>query len=117
MNSNLDLIIRGELIRYLVGEISLRDFQNWFVSATWNLEETHNSLAQELASEIQLKLAEYTNGHWSEEELRRILRPLVQSYTVAITLGTQALPSTFSTTNSESLRHQFVGTVFSAAFS
>lgn len=81
MWSSLDLTIREWLARYLAGENSLRQFQEWFVPATWRGVFT-SAAALDLAHEVELRLAEYTNGHWTERELRSLLLPLVRAYAV-----------------------------------
>lgn len=82
MQSSLDLEIREWLARYLAGEIPLRAFQEWFVPVVWNVEQSGDRAAEELAHETELRLAEFSNGDWTEQELRRKLLPLVECYTV-----------------------------------
>jgi hypothetical protein len=81
MGKELELEIREQLIRYLAaGTASLREFRDWFDAATWDIEEQAISqFTSGLAAEIELRLAEYANGHLSEEELRAQLRPLVRA--------------------------------------
>lgn len=76
-----DLGIREKLAKYLAGEISLSTFQEWFVPRAWNIEK-RDPAAVELAHEIDLRLAEFSNGDWTEEELKSKLRPLATNYTV-----------------------------------
>jgi hypothetical protein len=81
MESQLDLQIRDQLVRYLGKEISLKEFRNWFDASTWDMERSGaNRDAMELAGEIELRLSEFSNGHWTEEELRNKLMPLVETY-------------------------------------
>lgn len=81
----IDLQIRQQLAQYLANEISLKDFQDWFVPNTWELEKrTNNQGALDVRNTIDLALAELTNGHLSEDELQRRLLPLVQTYVVQI---------------------------------
>lgn len=80
MTVGIDLEIRAALVRYLNSEISLAEFEDWFVPVAWNIEQTGNREAIELAAEIELRLAEFTNGHWSEDELHNKLAPLVGVY-------------------------------------
>lgn len=87
MQSSLDLEIREWLARYLAGEISLRAFQEWFLPIAWNVEESENPGAVELAYDIELRLFEFSNGDWTEDELRRLLRPFVQNYTYTDTIA------------------------------
>ena len=78
----LDLDIRLWLARYLAGEITLREFRTWFVPSTWNVHRTGNPAAEKLTGEISLRIAELTSGHRTEGEIRTMLLPLVQRYTV-----------------------------------
>lgn len=68
---------RTELARYLRGEQSLDEFGDWFVPTTWDVEKERDPALAEFVYEIMLRLAEYSNGDCSEEELKRLLRPLV----------------------------------------
>ncbi len=80
MTSGIDLEIRASLVRYLSDEISLAEFEDWFVPVAWGIERTGNRGAIELAGEIELRLAEFSNGHWSEPELRGKLASLADVY-------------------------------------
>ena len=82
MTHTLDREIQDRLVGYLAGEVSLSEFRNWFDSATWDFEQAANPILAELMGEITLRLAEYSDGHWTEEELRRKLTPLVKVYIV-----------------------------------
>lgn len=73
----LDLEIHNQLVRYVAQEISAEQFRDWFDVATWDVEQSGNRTAQELAGEIELRLAEFSSGHLTEEELRAKLRPLI----------------------------------------
>jgi hypothetical protein len=84
MQSSLSRDIREWLARYLAGEISLHEFDNWFASATWTSDETADHETRELAHTIEHQLAEYTDGYWTEDELKRMLAPLVEHYTVTV---------------------------------
>jgi hypothetical protein len=84
MDFRLDLKIREKLASYLVGEISLREFEDWFVPASWNVAQSNNSNAVNLVYEIELWLAEYSDGHWNEQELKNYLKPLVIDYRVDV---------------------------------
>jgi len=71
--------IRSRLSRYVSGESSLEQFEDWFLPAAWNLTPDPDGEAYDLASELWLRLAEYDNGDWSEEELRRFFRKLTKA--------------------------------------
>ena len=70
--------IREHLARYLNGELSLATFQESFVPAMWELDLAAEPL-RALYGGIELALAEYTNGDWTEDELRLLLRPLLST--------------------------------------
>ncbi|HXU89009.1 MAG TPA: hypothetical protein VFQ62_09160 [Methylomirabilota bacterium] len=66
--------IREEVARYVSGQVSLDDFQVWFVPRAWEILET-GVPASGSAAEIELLLAEYSGGDLSEEDLRDALIP------------------------------------------
>lgn len=79
------LEIRQQLTRLLAGEVSLDEFQDWFVPCTWNIHLTGDTEARELAYEIKGVLAEY--GEDCPElraELSSVLNPsnIALEYTV-----------------------------------
>lgn len=74
--------IRAQVVKYLVSQISLDDFEDWFVQRSWNMHKESSLAAQRLASRIELLLAEHGNGHLSEDKLREQLRPHVVRYVV-----------------------------------
>jgi hypothetical protein len=76
--------IREQIIRLLEREISLEQFEDWFVPASWNMHLDSSLSDQELASEIELRLAEHSNGHLSEDQLRADLGHFVSNYSVDI---------------------------------
>ena len=76
--------IRDWLARYLAGEIPLEDFEDWFVRRSWNMQEGSPEAAQKLASAIELRLAEHSSGHLTEEKLRGELRSSVTSYVKSV---------------------------------
>jgi len=76
--------IRDQVYQYIKGDISLNDFQAWFVPATWNIHQTEDFSTQEMASEILGRLAEYLNGDWSQDEFIDILRRIAQNITISL---------------------------------
>ncbi|MBX3278529.1 MAG: hypothetical protein KF868_11060 [Acidobacteria bacterium] len=80
----LDLEIRQHLIDYLTEKVTIQEFQEWFVPATWDIDQTDNQSAKDLANDIELALAEFTSGHLDEEELHRELLPLAQNVRMVI---------------------------------
>lgn len=69
--SAFDIGLRTQLARYLTGESSLREFRRWFLPLMWDLTQ-ENQLVSPLARRIELHLAEYMNGHWTEDALKRL---------------------------------------------
>jgi hypothetical protein len=76
MSETVDSQIRKALWKYIEGKISLDDFHAWFVPISWNIEESHEPQAIQLAHEIDGILAEASSADWSEsdiyEELSRL---------------------------------------------
>jgi hypothetical protein len=83
MQSSLDIEIRQRLTRYLAGEISLEAFQEWFAPIAWSIPGDENWSTHELVNEIELRLAEFTSGHWTRQELGERLRLALETYTMA----------------------------------
>jgi len=57
MVNQLDLEIHNQLVRYLADEIPLEEFRDWFDQSTWDGELQGNTGENELAAEIELRLA------------------------------------------------------------
>src|SRR3989442_9661553 len=76
----LDLEIRGHVLSYLSGETTLRDFRAWYIPATWDVNTRRNGRVESLVNEIDLRLAEFTSGHWTEDELKEVLSRLTKDY-------------------------------------
>jgi hypothetical protein len=75
---NLAEETRQWLGRYLAGEIPLRTFEDWLVPMTWQLGAGMDPAVTDLISEIELALAEHSNGQWTEAELREHFRALLE---------------------------------------
>jgi hypothetical protein len=111
MSQPLAVAIREALLRYLEGEQSLAEFQAWLAPVAWDIEKSDDASAVELVYEINLSLAERTNGHVSEGELRERLRQMMRTY--------QTVPSVVTGSSSRSVtprvvlqRHALAGTQF-----
>ena len=68
--------IRCQLGAYLSDAMSLDEFTAWLVGASWNIEQTGDIGASQLAYAIELALAEHSSGLLTLEELRRALQDL-----------------------------------------
>ena len=84
MPSSLENEIREHLAQYLDGRATLDAFEEWFAPLIWNIENAGDPGAEALAYEIELRLAERTHGHRTEDELR-------SSFESALGGGRQAL--------------------------
>ena len=62
--------IRYKLDDWMNGRVSLAEFEDWFVPATWNIHQSGDQEAASIVNEIELNLSEYSGGHLSQEELR-----------------------------------------------
>lgn len=80
MSCSLDYHIREQLARYLAGEISLREFEDWFFPETWDVDQIDNLDLLNLVYGIKLRLAEFSHRDWTEAELQEHLRPFIQRY-------------------------------------
>jgi hypothetical protein len=80
MSYSLDINIRERLAAYLANEISLREFEDWFFPETWDVDQLGNLALTNLVYGIKLCLAEFSNGDWTEGELRNLLRPFMMKH-------------------------------------
>ena len=84
--------IRERLRNWLDGEISLHQFEDWFVPSTWNVHREYDREVESLVDEIELNLSEYSGGHSTIGQLRQTLQELahyVRPYVVVYVRGTQ----------------------------
>ena len=80
MVHSLDFNIREQLADYLAGKSSLREFEDWFFPETWDIDQTDNLNLASLVYGIKLRLAEFSNGDWTETELHSILRSILEKH-------------------------------------
>ena len=78
MSYSLDYTVRERLAAYLADEISLSEFEDWFFPETWDIDQTDNLDLLNLVYSIKLRLAEFSNGDWTEAELRSRLCPFIE---------------------------------------
>lgn len=82
MSYSLDFNIREQLARYLAKEISLREFEDWFFPETWDVDQLGDLALMNLVYGIKLRLAEFSHGDWTENELRSLLRPFIEKFDI-----------------------------------
>jgi hypothetical protein len=87
MTPRVDFEIRKQLIRYLSGQISLNTFQEIFIPIIWDIDKKENKAVKKLSNRIILRLAEYSNGDWSEQELKDFFRPMVGNFNIEIDMS------------------------------
>ncbi len=68
--------VMSELSRYLAGDISLGRFVELFLACSWMTPAREGHATRDLLREIELRLAEHSNGHLTEDELRQHLSRL-----------------------------------------
>ncbi len=78
--SPLEFQVRDKLADYIVGNLALDAFRDWLVPIAWDVEAERSSRLEDLVYEIELRLAEYSQGLWTETELKGQLEPLVERY-------------------------------------
>lgn len=71
--SSFEHELHARVTAYVSGRSSLREFQEWFVPVAWALDERENPDQVLVAGAIELLLAEWSNGHWTEDELKEKL--------------------------------------------
>jgi hypothetical protein len=79
--------IREKLGRYLRRDLSLDQFEDWIAQQSWNMHQDSSVSARELASAIELRLAEHSSDHLSEACLREEFRQFVNPPVVLISFG------------------------------
>lgn len=77
----LDKEIRQKIAEYLLTEISLREFQQWFVPATWDIHQTGDMNLVRLTGKVELWLAEFSVDHLTEDELKYEMRQFLNEPT------------------------------------
>ncbi len=78
MKPSAFLTLQEQLRRYIADELSLDAFRDWFTPATWASDGASDNDARELSYEIEHRLAEFTHGDWTEQELKLLLRPFAE---------------------------------------
>lgn len=88
-STDVDQEVRAKLFLVMTGLLPLRDFQVWFAPVAWRL--TSSSAPHTFVRRVELLLAEYTNGDWTQaavlRELDALLNPRGTNVTFAIGQG------------------------------
>ena len=70
--------IREKLAKFLANEISLPDFEDWFVQQTWGVQKDDNKELRQVIHAIELRLSEFSSEHMDEQGLRKELASFVE---------------------------------------
>lgn len=68
--------IKSGLLAYLMDEQPFLDFQDWLTDLSWAPVHRFSPADVELIREIELRVAEFTGGFLTEEDLRVVLREI-----------------------------------------
>ena len=80
---DLETSIRQQLNRYLSGELTLAEFTDWLVRASWGVDPQDDPGASHLTYAIELVLAERADNVLTADELTSTLRELATSRSLA----------------------------------
>ncbi len=80
--TSLEIALRRQLGRLVSGSLAIDESVQWFAARLGQVQGRQT--LEELAYEVALRVAEFSNGDWTEGELRHLLRPLVSTYRVTM---------------------------------
>lgn len=83
-----DFVVREWLAKYVVGELTLKELSQLIVLQSAGMSKADDVSGDSLIPEVELRLAEFSNGHWTEEDLKQFFRPLVQRYSTSVAFAT-----------------------------
>jgi hypothetical protein len=95
LQNQLQYELYQHLVRYISGNESLYSFRQWYDAATWDNEVWES----DLASQLELLLAEFSSGHRTEAELKDVLSEAITHAIIPIELfkpGTVSVVTTGS---------------------
>lgn len=92
MPASLDVQIRSQIARYLHGDASLSEFDQWFAENTWNVRTSGNPLAVDLTYQIELLLGDASAEGWTEDQLKLQLHGFVEDYQAIVVFGGTVVP-------------------------
>ena len=79
-HSALGIEIRGQVGRYLNGQISFGELQRWLAPRAWLRHAPFDREGARLFTAVQIRLDEYAAGYWSESLLHTSLRSVLETY-------------------------------------
>jgi hypothetical protein len=91
--------IQQQLFGYLTRALSLNEFEDWLVQQSWNMHRDSSEAAQRLVGLIELRLAEYSNNHLTDDALERELKGLFAPSAVIVIDNAQPVVPTWTTSS------------------
>ena len=65
--------LRHRAADYVSGRSTLSELEIWLGPVAWSLDETADKHFRELVNALELRIAEYTSGAWSDEQIRELI--------------------------------------------
>jgi hypothetical protein len=96
--------LHDHLAAYLRGEMTLRQFEEWFVPTTWDARDEDDPRVELVRNIIDARIAEFTHGDWDEDELKDFLHPFVETKVIPLAANSGGIPKV-CTANESSVRH------------
>lgn len=81
---NITSELYKKVIQYLNDEISVAQFEDWFLPNFGQILSLPDCPPRDLAGDIHLALAEMSNGDRTEAELKALIRDLIESSDIVI---------------------------------
>lgn len=69
--------LREHIQQFLGDVLPLDDFEDWLVGASWNMHRNADREVQQLVGAVELRLAEYSQGHLDPLDLKHELHMLL----------------------------------------
>lgn len=91
MDTSLMTELQDRLMAYVSGQITLPQFEEWFVPSTWDAQDTDDTRLIQTRNAVDARIAEYTNRDWTEEELRDLLRPYAETRVIPFSNTTNSV--------------------------
>jgi hypothetical protein len=78
--SALAIELRGQVNRYLSGQLSFTELQAWLAPRSWLRHAPFDREGAHLFAAVQTRLDEYAAGYWSESLLHDSLKAVLEAH-------------------------------------